>query len=86
MSSPTASIIPGGPLNEGIICQSPGWSSRIYYWDPVIAPGSSMAFYRGNLFLRLEEQRLFVGGLRGIGVYRLEMKRRQDRGGRADVD
>ncbi len=44
----------------------------VYYWDPVIAP-SGMAFYQGDLFPQWKNS-VFVSGLRGIGLYRLEIK------------
>ena len=62
----------------------PGMEQPVYYWDPVIAP-SGLAFYRGNLFPAWKHS-AFAGGLRGIGVYRLEMKARQGGGGRAAAD
>ncbi len=61
----------GKPLGAGIV-EKPGLEQPVYYWDPVIAP-SSLAFYRGNLFPAWKNS-VFVGGLRGLGVYRLEMK------------
>jgi glucose/arabinose dehydrogenase len=61
----------GGPIGEGIVAK-PGLEQPRYYWDPVIAP-SSLAFYRGPLFPKWKSS-LFVGALRGLGVYRLEMK------------
>ena len=61
----------GKPLGAGIVAK-PGLEQPVYYWDPVIAP-SSLAFYRGNLFPAWKDS-AFVGGLRGLGVYRLEMK------------
>jgi glucose/arabinose dehydrogenase len=61
----------GRPIGEGLIAK-PGLEQPAYYWDPVIAP-SSLAFYRGRLFPQWNGS-LFVGGLRGMGVYRLEMK------------
>jgi glucose/arabinose dehydrogenase len=62
---------PGKPILDGLI-EKPGMEQPVYYWDPVIAPGS-LAFYRGNLFPAWRHS-AFVAGLRGIGVYRLEMK------------
>lgn len=61
----------GKPLGEGIVAKD-GLQQPVYYWDPVIAPGS-LAFYRGTLFPAWKNS-LFVAGLRGLGVYRLEMK------------
>jgi len=61
----------GKPLGEGIVAKD-GLQQPVYYWDPVIAPGS-LAFYRGDLFPAWKNS-LFVAGLRGTGVYRLEMK------------
>ena len=61
----------GGPINGGIISR-PDLQEPQYYWDPVIAP-SSLAFYRGRLFPKWKTS-VFVGALRGLGVYRLELK------------
>ena len=61
----------GGPINGGIISR-PDLQEPQYYWDPVIAP-SSIAFYRGSLFPKWKTS-VFVGALRGLGVYRLELK------------
>jgi glucose/arabinose dehydrogenase len=61
----------GRSIGEGLVAK-PGLEQPAYYWDPVIAP-SSLAFYRGRLFPQWNGS-LFVGGLRGMGVYRLEMK------------
>ena len=44
----------------------------VYYWDPVIAP-SGLAYYKGKLFPKWNGN-LLAGGLRGLGVYRLELK------------
>ena len=44
----------------------------VYYWDPVIGP-SGLAFYAGNLFPQWKNS-MFVGGLRGAMLARLEMK------------
>jgi aldose sugar dehydrogenase len=49
-----------------------GMVDPIYYWDPVIAP-SGLAFYTGNLFPQWKNS-LFVGGLRGALLDRLEIK------------
>ena len=49
-----------------------GMEEPIYYWDPVIAP-SGLAFYTGNLFPAWKNS-LFVGGLRGAMLDRLEMR------------
>jgi glucose/arabinose dehydrogenase len=62
----------GKPLGEGIVAKA-GLEQPVYYWDPVIAPGC-LAFYRGNLFPAWKNS-LFVCGLRGMGVYRLEMQK-----------
>lgn len=62
---------PGGKILSGLVSK-PGLEEPVYYWDPVIAPGS-LTFYRGNLFPAWKTS-LFVGGLRGVGVYRLELK------------
>jgi glucose/arabinose dehydrogenase len=62
---------PGGKIGDGIVAKD-GLEQPVYYWDPVIAP-SALAFYRGKLFPQWKNS-LFVGALRGLGVYRLEMK------------
>jgi glucose/arabinose dehydrogenase len=62
---------PGGPVNEGIIAKD-GMEQPVYYWDPVIAPGS-MSVYRGKLFPKWNGN-LLVGALRGLGIYRLEIR------------
>ncbi len=61
---------PGGPIGAGIT-QMPGMEQPVYYWDPVIAP-SGLAFYKGNLFPQWRHS-LFVGGLRGKMLDRLEI-------------
>jgi glucose/arabinose dehydrogenase len=62
---------PGGPVNEGIIAKE-GMEQPVYYWDPVIAP-SGLAYYNGTLFPKWRGS-LLAGALRGVGVYRLELK------------
>ena len=62
---------PGGPIGEGIVAKD-GLEQPIYYWDPVIAP-SGLAYYKGKLFPKWNGN-LLAGALRGLGVYRLEMK------------
>jgi aldose sugar dehydrogenase len=62
---------PGGPVNEGIVAKE-GMEQPVYYWDPVIAP-SGLAVYRGKLFPQWNGN-LLAGALRGLGVYRLEIK------------
>ena len=44
----------------------------VYYWDPVIAP-SGMAIYDGAMFPEWKGS-VFVGGLIGMKVVRLQMK------------
>jgi glucose/arabinose dehydrogenase len=61
----------GGKIGDGIVAH-PGLEQPVYYWDPVIAP-SGLAAYRGTLFPAWKHS-LFAGALRGLGVYRLEMK------------
>jgi glucose/arabinose dehydrogenase len=63
---------PGLPIGEGIVAQA-GLEQPVYYWDPVIAPGS-LAVYRGKLFPKWNGS-LLVGALRGMGIYRLEIRR-----------
>jgi glucose/arabinose dehydrogenase len=62
---------PGGPVNEGIIAKE-GMEQPVYYWDPVIAP-SGLAVYHGKLFSQWNGN-LLAGALRGLGVYRLEIR------------
>lgn len=60
---------PSTPI--GVTTRS-GMVEPIYFWDPVIAP-SGLAFYTGNLFPQWKNS-MFVGGLRGAMLVRLEMK------------
>ena len=60
----------GKPMGAGLTVE-PGMEQPVYYWDPVIAP-SGLAAYKGNLFPAWKNS-LFAGGLRGIGVYRLQI-------------
>jgi glucose/arabinose dehydrogenase len=62
---------PGGPIGGGIVAKD-GLEQPAYYWDPVIAP-SGLAYYKGKLFLKWNGN-LLAGALRGLGVYRLELK------------
>jgi glucose/arabinose dehydrogenase len=48
-----------------------GMVEPVYFWDPVIGP-SGLAFYTGNLFPQWKNS-LFVGGLRGAMLSRLEI-------------
>jgi glucose/arabinose dehydrogenase len=61
----------GGPIADGLTAK-PGLEQPVYYWDPVIAP-SGLAVYHGKLFAKWNGN-LLVGGLRGMGVYRLALK------------
>lgn len=61
---------PGEPIGQGAVKK--GMEQPIYYWDPVIGT-SGMAFYQGEMFPQWKNS-LFVAGLRGIGIYRLEIK------------
>lgn len=61
---------PGEPIGEGVAKK--GMEQPAYYWDPVIGT-SAMAFYHGDLFPAWQNS-LFVAGLRGVGIYRLEIK------------
>ncbi len=61
---------PGNAIGEGITHRE-GLADPVYYWDPVIAP-SGLAFYHGNLFPQWKNS-LFVGGLRGAMLARLEI-------------
>jgi aldose sugar dehydrogenase len=62
---------PGGPIGDGITAKD-GLEQPVYYWDPVIAP-SGLAAYHGKLFPAWNHS-LLAGSLRGLGVYRLEIK------------
>ena len=62
---------PGVPIGAGITAKE-GLEQPVYYWDPVIAP-SGLAFYKGNLFPQWKNS-VFVGGLRGMMLDRLELK------------
>jgi len=61
----------GGPMFKGQTAME-GMEQPIYYWDPVIAP-SGLAYYNGRLFPEWRGS-LLAGGLRGVGVYRLQLK------------
>ena len=61
----------GGPMFEGETAKE-GMEQPVYYWDPVIAP-SGLAYYNGRLFPQWRGS-LLAGGLRGIGVYRLQLR------------
>ncbi len=60
-----------GKTITGGITQHANMEQPLYYWDPVIAP-SGMAFYTGTLFPAWNGS-LFVGGLAGKHVARLEL-------------
>jgi glucose/arabinose dehydrogenase len=61
----------GEKIGQGITQQS-GMEQPVYYWDPVIAP-SGLMLYRGKLFPKWQGS-LFVGGLKGQQVARLQLK------------
>jgi aldose sugar dehydrogenase len=61
---------PGTKVGAGIT-QQEGLEQPVYYWDPVIAP-SGMALYTGNMFPEWKGS-IFVGGLIGMKVVRLQM-------------
>ena len=61
---------PGKSIGEGVVKKA-GMEEPVYYWDPVIAP-SGLAFYTGDLFPQWKNS-LFVGGLRGMMLDRLEI-------------
>jgi glucose/arabinose dehydrogenase len=65
---------PGETIGEGVV-ERPGMEQPVYYWDPVIAP-SGLAFYKGDLFPQWKNS-VFIGGLRGIALYRLELDGRK---------
>jgi glucose/arabinose dehydrogenase len=54
------------------VTRKEGMEEPVYFWDPVIGP-SGLAFYTGNLFPQWKNS-MFVGGLRGAMLARLEMK------------
>ena len=60
---------PGSPIG---VTTKEGMVEPVYFWDPVIGP-SGLAFYTGNLFPEWKNS-MFVGGLRGAMLARLEMK------------
>lgn len=62
---------PGNKVGAGIT-QKEGMEQPVYYWDPVIAP-SGMFVYRGDMFPEWKGS-IFVGGLVGMKVTRLQMK------------
>ncbi|HXC60734.1 MAG TPA: PQQ-dependent sugar dehydrogenase [Steroidobacteraceae bacterium] len=62
---------PGGKIGAGLT-QKAGMEQPVYYWDPVIAP-SGMAIYDGAMFPEWKGS-VFVGGLIGMKVVRLQMK------------
>jgi glucose/arabinose dehydrogenase len=61
---------PGETIGDGLVAKA-GMEQPVYYWDPVIAP-SGMTFYTGKLFPQWRGS-VFVGGLRGIALYRLQL-------------
>jgi glucose/arabinose dehydrogenase len=61
---------PGTKVGAGIT-QKEGLEQPVYYWDPVIAP-SGMALYSGDMFPEWKGS-IFVGGLIGMKVVRLQM-------------
>ena len=62
---------PGTKVGAGITRQE-GMEQPVYYWDPVIAP-SGMFVYRGGMFPEWQGS-IFVGGLVGMKVVRLQMR------------
>jgi len=61
----------GAKVGEGIT-QKEGMEQPVYYWDPVIAP-SGMVVYHGAMFPEWEGS-IFVGGLVGLKLVRLQMQ------------
>lgn len=61
----------GAKVGEGITHRE-GLEQPVYYWDPVIAP-SGMVVYRGAMFPEWGGS-IFVGGLIGMKLVRLQMK------------
>ena len=62
---------PGTKIGAGIT-QMEGMEQPVYYWDPVIAP-SGMLIYSGAMFPEWKGS-VFVGGLSGAKLVRLQMK------------
>ncbi len=62
---------PGTVIGDGITHQA-GLEPPRYYWDPTIGP-SGLTFYYGKLFPAWRGS-LFVGGLRGMVLDRLEIQ------------
>lgn len=61
----------GKAVGEGIQ-QKEGMEQPVYYWNPVISPGS-IAFYNSNVIPEWKGN-LFVGGLSGSHIIRLVIK------------
>jgi glucose/arabinose dehydrogenase len=59
---------PGAPIG---VTTKEGMVEPVYFWDPVIGP-SGLAFYTGTLFPQWRNS-MFVGGLRGAMLSRLEI-------------
>ncbi len=62
----------GGMINGGKTVQD-GMEQPVYFWTPSIAP-SGMTFYDGKAFPAWKGN-VFLGGMSGRQVVRLEMKR-----------
>jgi glucose/arabinose dehydrogenase len=62
---------PGNKVGAGITSKE-GMEQPVYYWDPVIAP-SGMFVYHGDMFPEWKGS-IFVGGLVGMKLVRLQMK------------
>ena len=60
----------GAPI-PGAVTSREGFTSPVYYWDPVIAP-SGAQFYRGSAFPEWRGS-LFVGGLKDTRLVRLTL-------------
>ena len=61
-----------GARIPGAVTAREGYTSPIYYWDPVIAP-SGAQFYRGEAFPQWRGS-LFVGGLKDTRLVRLTIE------------
>jgi aldose sugar dehydrogenase len=62
----------GGPAIGDSIQQKEGMEQPVYYWDPTVSP-SGMTFYKGNAIPEWENN-LFIGGLSGSHIVRLQIK------------
>ena len=60
-------------VEAGLVLSAPGMDDPIVYFTPTYAP-AGIAFYTGNRYPGWKNTSLFVGGLRGQALRRLEVK------------